>query len=183
MRILENEPKNLDDALNLASRLEAFDIMGSTGPEAEKSNSRFVRAAAGSKESTGSGEAKMSEEILKQLVDLKGLVCSYRRDLDKQQQVIEGLKRSYQPPYQGNFQPGASSTLPEPAQVPQSQSDRVADQSETEEDTGRVVDLKQETLVRIVEETATGPANVGSRRVWKHAGGTTSYERVDQHYH
>ena len=35
-RILEKEPKKLDDALNLASRLEAFDIMGSTGPEAEK---------------------------------------------------------------------------------------------------------------------------------------------------
>ena len=38
VRILEKEPKNLDDALNLASRLEAFDIMGSTGPEAEKKN-------------------------------------------------------------------------------------------------------------------------------------------------
>ena len=101
VRILEKEPKNLDDALNLASRLEAFDIMGATGPEAEKSKSRFVRATAGGKESTGSGEAKMSEEILKQLPDLKGLVCSYRRDLDKQQE-IEGLKRSYQSPYQGN---------------------------------------------------------------------------------
>ena len=37
VRILEKEPKNLNDALNLASRLEAFDIMGFTGPEAEKS--------------------------------------------------------------------------------------------------------------------------------------------------
>ena len=52
-RILEKEPKNLDDALNMASRLVALDIMGSTGPEAEKSKSRFVRAAAGGKESTG----------------------------------------------------------------------------------------------------------------------------------
>ena len=63
VRILKNEPKNLDDALNMASRLEAFDIMGSTGPEAEKSKSRFVRAAAGSKESTDSGDAKTSDEM------------------------------------------------------------------------------------------------------------------------
>ena len=102
VRILEKEPKNLDDALNLASRLEAFDIMGSTEPEAEKGKSRFVRTAAGGKESIGSGETKMSEEILKQLADLKGLMCSYRRALDKQQQEIEGLKRGYQPPCQGN---------------------------------------------------------------------------------
>ena len=104
MRILK-EPKNLDDALNLASRLEAFNIMGSTGPETEKSKSRFVRVAAGGKESTSSGEMKLSEEVLKQLADLMGRVCSYRRDLEKQQQDIEGLKRSYQPPYQGNWNP------------------------------------------------------------------------------
>ena len=78
VRIQEKDPKNLDDALNLASRLEEFDIMSSTGSEAEKGKSRFVRAAAGGKESTGSGETKLSEEILKQLADLKGLVCSYR---------------------------------------------------------------------------------------------------------
>ena len=81
VRILDKEPKNLDDALNLVRRLEAFHIMGSTGPDAEKSKSRFVRAAAGGKESTGSREAKMSEEIVKQLADLKGLVFSYRQDL------------------------------------------------------------------------------------------------------
>ena len=33
--ILEKEPKNLYDAHNLASRLETFGIMGSTGQEAE----------------------------------------------------------------------------------------------------------------------------------------------------
>ena len=49
VRILKKEPTNLDDALNMASRLEAFDIMRSTGPEAEKSKSRFVRAVAGGK--------------------------------------------------------------------------------------------------------------------------------------
>ena len=69
--ILEKEPTNLDDALHLASRFETFNIMGFTGPEAEKSKSKFVRAAAGGKGSTGSGDAKMSEEILKQLADLK----------------------------------------------------------------------------------------------------------------
>ena len=63
--------------------------MSFTGPEAEKGKSIFVRAAAGGKESTGSGETKMSEEILKQLADLKSLVCIYRRDHDKQQQEIE----------------------------------------------------------------------------------------------
>ena len=61
MRILEKEPQNLDDALNMASRLEAFDIMGSTGQEAEKRKSRFARAAAGGKEVTGSDGTKMSE--------------------------------------------------------------------------------------------------------------------------
>ena len=49
VRILEQEPQHLDDALNMASRLEAFDIMGPTGPEAEKSKSRYVRATAGAK--------------------------------------------------------------------------------------------------------------------------------------
>ena len=82
--ILEKEPKNLDDALNLSRRLEAFDIMGSTGTETEKSKSRFVRAATSGKESTGSGETKLSEEVLKQLADLKGLVYSYKQDLEKQ---------------------------------------------------------------------------------------------------
>ena len=60
--------------------------MGSTGPDAEKSKSRFVLAAVAGKESTGSGETKLSEEVFRQLADLNGLVCSYRRDLEKQQQ-------------------------------------------------------------------------------------------------
>ena len=42
VRILEKEPKNLDDALNLASRLEAFDIMGSTGPETDKNKPKML---------------------------------------------------------------------------------------------------------------------------------------------
>ena len=41
-----------------------------------------------------------------------------------------------------------------------SQLNRVMDQSGTEEDIGRIVDLNLETLVIIVEERATGPANV-----------------------
>ena len=49
LEILEKEPKNLEDALNMASRLEAFYIMRFTGPEAEKSKSRFVRAATAAK--------------------------------------------------------------------------------------------------------------------------------------
>ena len=69
---LRKRAENLDDALNMASRLEAFDIMGSTGPEAEKSKSRFVHAAAGGKESAGSEGTQMSVEILKQLADLRG---------------------------------------------------------------------------------------------------------------
>ena len=77
--------------------------MGSTGPEAEKSKSRFVRAAVGGRESTGSGEGKMSEDILKQLAELKVLVSSYRRDLDKQQQKIEVLMRNYQTTGQGHW--------------------------------------------------------------------------------
>ena len=77
--------------------------MGSTAPEAEKSKSKYVRATADGKESTGSGDKKMSEQIIKQQADLKDLVCSYLRDLEKQQQEIEVLKRSYQSPYQGNL--------------------------------------------------------------------------------
>ena len=60
VRILEKEPKHLDDALNMASRLEAFDIMGFAGPGGERNKSRFARAAAGGKESTGSEGAKAS---------------------------------------------------------------------------------------------------------------------------
>ena len=41
VRILENDPRNPEDALNLASRLEALGIMGSTGPSADKVQSRF----------------------------------------------------------------------------------------------------------------------------------------------
>ena len=67
-------------------------------------------------------------KILKHLADLKGLVCSYRRDLDKQQQEIEMLKRSHQS-YLGNWnlspepRPAGAAWLeerrsfPKPAQV------------------------------------------------------------------
>ena len=55
----------------MASRLEAFDIMSSTGQEAEKNKSRSARAAVGGKESIGSEATKVSEDILKQLADLK----------------------------------------------------------------------------------------------------------------
>ena len=77
VRILEKEPNNLDDALKMASRMEAFDIMGSTGQEVEKSKSRFARAVAGGKESTGSEGMKMSEEIVRQLADLTVLISSF----------------------------------------------------------------------------------------------------------
>ena len=65
----------------------------------------------------------------KQLADVKGLVCSYQRDLEKQQE-IEMLKGSHQPPYQGNWNflpelrpagaawPEERRSLPEPAQFP-----------------------------------------------------------------
>ena len=52
VRILEKERKNVDEALNIASRLKAFDVMGSFGPEG--------------KDCTGSEGAKVSEEITKQ---------------------------------------------------------------------------------------------------------------------
>ena len=129
VRILEKKPKNVDDALNMASHLEVFDIMGSTGQEAEKSKSRFPRSAAGGKESTGSEEKKMSEEILRQLAHLTVLMSSFRRDLDRQQQEITTLKEIRKPPYSGKCNlspvphpagspwPGASSSFPESAQV------------------------------------------------------------------
>ena len=79
----------------MASRLEAFDMMGYIIPEIEISKSRFARVAAGGKELNCAGEGKMSEEILKQLAELKGLVCSYRRDLNRHQQELELMKRNY----------------------------------------------------------------------------------------
>ena len=126
--ILEKKLKNLDDALNMASRLKTFDIMVSTGQKAEKSKSRFARATAGGRESTGSEGTKISEEIVRQLADLTVLMSSFRRDLDRQQQEITMLKATHKPPYSGkwNFSPGphlagaawtgASSSFPESAQ-------------------------------------------------------------------
>ena len=46
-------------------------MMGYVIPEIEKSKSSFARAAAGGKELNGAGEEKMSEEIIKQLAELK----------------------------------------------------------------------------------------------------------------
>ena len=77
--------------------------MGSTGQEAEKNKPRFARAAAGGKESTGSEEAKMSEEIVKHLANLKVLVSSFQQDLDRQRQKIITLKVSHQPSHSGNW--------------------------------------------------------------------------------
>ena len=82
VRILEKEPKNLDEALNMASRLDAFDNMRLAEQEGEINKSRFARAAVGGKEFTGSEGAKVSEEIVKQFADLKVLMSSYRQDLD-----------------------------------------------------------------------------------------------------
>ena len=42
MRILEKQPNNLDDALNMDNRLLALDLMRSTGLEAEQGKSRFA---------------------------------------------------------------------------------------------------------------------------------------------
>ena len=93
--------RNVDDALNMASRLEAFDMMGYMIPEIEKGKSRFARAAAGGKELNGAGEGKMSKDIIKQLAKLKGSVGSYRRNLVRQQQELKLMKRNYQLPHQG----------------------------------------------------------------------------------
>ena len=93
------EAENLNDTFNMANRLEAFNIMGSTGHEADKNKSRFACAAAGGKESTDPEGTKMSEEILRQLADLTVLMSSFRRDLDRQQQEITTLKVSYKPSY------------------------------------------------------------------------------------
>ena len=37
----------MDETLNIASWLEAFDVMGSVGPEGEQNNVKYARAAAG----------------------------------------------------------------------------------------------------------------------------------------
>ena len=103
MRFLEKERTNFDDALNMASRLKAFDIMGFAGPEGERNKSKFARAAICDKESTGSEGVKVSEEIVKPLADLKVLMSSYRLDLDRQQKEITMLRSSHQPSYFGNW--------------------------------------------------------------------------------
>ena len=110
----------------------------------------------------------MSEEILKQRANIKGLVCYYRRDLDKLQQEIEGLKVISHSTKEIGIQP--EPRQPEPRGLERavlsrgslrfrvSQLDRVVDQSGTE-DTGRVVNRNLDTL-GIMEKRATGPANV-----------------------
>ena len=45
----------------------------------------------------------MPEEITKQIADLKALVSSYWRKLDKQQQEISVLRRGLQLPYLENW--------------------------------------------------------------------------------
>ena len=63
------------------------------------------------------------------------------------------------------------------------QSDKVVVQSETQENTERVVDLNVETLVGIVKERATGLANVEEQKNTESASGTSSCRRVCQHRH
>ena len=107
----------------------------------------------------------MLYEILKQLADLKRLVCSYPRDLKNEQQEIEMLKRSHQSPImeigishlnhvrqeQRGLKNAVLSLSPLRFRV---------DPSGTEESTESVADLNLETLAEIVRGRATGPANV-----------------------
>ena len=144
--------------------------MGSTGQEAEKSKSRFARAAAGGKESTGSEGTKMSKEIVRQLADLTVLMSSYRRDLDRQQQVIKTLKGSHKPQESGtshlhHIRPerrGRERTVlsRSPLRISANQPDWAVVPFATEEDTEYAADLEPETPVETVEKGATGPANV-----------------------
>ena len=64
-----------------------------------------IRTCRGRRERIHRIKRKLSEEVLKQFADLKRLACSYHRDLERQQQEIEGLKRCHQPHYQGNLNP------------------------------------------------------------------------------
>ena len=175
VRILEKKPNNLEDALNLVGRLEAFEMMASTRSETVKRKSRFVRAAADGKESIGSGETKLSENVLKQPADLKGLMCSCRRDLEKQQQEIEGLNTTYQSPSQGSWNPRLNQVQQERSGLGRAvlsrsplsfrvirQSLMVVVQPGTKEDTERLADLNRGTLVGIVEERSTGIAMRGA---------------------
>ena len=57
----------MDDAPSMAIWLEAFDIMGSTGPEVKKGKSGFVHAATCGKESPVSEGTQMLVEILKHI--------------------------------------------------------------------------------------------------------------------
>ena len=174
VRILEKEPKNVDEALNIASRLEAFDVMGSVGPEGEKNKVKYARAAAGGKECTGSEGAKVPEEITKQIADLKTLVSSYRRELDKQQQEISALRRGLQPPYleNWNFSPDPHPAVqhgPVRADLFRSPNRShakpprwAARPHEEEEVTESAADLNQTTTVGTVEQGATGHASAES---------------------
>ena len=189
IRILEKEPKHLDDALNMASRLEAFDMMGYVIPEIEKSKSRFARSAAGGKELNGAGEGKMSKEILKQLTEVNGLVGSYRRDLDMQQQELELMKRNYQLPHQGYW---SLPPAPQPAGLEWSETDNSNSVFTPAQSTGlgrgpgrngggigRVVDLNRGTPVETVGERARGcretvePGSI-SADIQARAGGSVS---------
>ena len=176
MRIVEKEPNNLDDALNMASRLEASDIMGFAGQEGKNNKSRFTHAAAGGKESTGSKGAKILEVIVKQSADLKVLMSSYRRDIDRQQQEITMLRRSHQRSYSENSNlspdshpagvawPGGAVLSWSPLRISANPRRWAVGPSRREEDTESVEDLDPVILAETVEKGATGPANAESPR-------------------
>ena len=102
VRILQKEPK-IGMTLSILPAVWRRSTSCASPDRKGTNKSRFARAAAGGKESTISEGAKVSEEIVKQLADLKVLMSSCRRDLDRQQQEITLLKMSHQPSYSRNW--------------------------------------------------------------------------------
>jgi hypothetical protein len=87
----------LDEALNIASWLEAFDKVGSEEryereEEVGRGRNRYVRTVAVSGKNFES-DNKMENEVLKQLSELKTTLASYQ-EVKEQRQEIDGLRKT-----------------------------------------------------------------------------------------
>ena len=89
VRILEKEPKTLDKALNVASRLEAFDRVEnreSKEEEYHRKKGRSVRAAIANHDEPTSSNGSLEEQVLKKM-------SQFQEQLEKQRRETEALKR------------------------------------------------------------------------------------------
>ena len=81
MRVLDQQPKTLDDALNIVSRMEAYSIESPIDDNAARKSVRQVWATSGT-----------DSDASRRINSLEGTVTSQRQQLQQQQQQIQQLK-------------------------------------------------------------------------------------------